>query len=94
KYIAEMLCDRIAASKVYGKENYNQSGPLDFFLRGKGKELMHPTTTRREIGFLLTMLSTDGEEKTLQYIKNHYLKNEPIPESYVELVSAGSPWKD
>ena len=94
KFIAEMLCDRIAASKVYGKDAYNQGGPLDFFLRGKGKEMMHPDTTRREIGFLLLMLAEEGEEKTLDYVKNYYLKGEPIPESYVEPPRYGTPWKD
>lgn len=29
RYIAEMLCDRVAASKIYNGENYRDSYPLD-----------------------------------------------------------------
>lgn len=84
KYIAEMICDRIAACRVYEKEKYSENSPLDFFLRGKGKELMHPETTRKELGFLLLMLAQEGQDKTLKYIKDQYLKGEPVPSSYIE----------
>lgn len=32
KYVIEMFMDRIAASKVYQKENYNDAKPLEYFL--------------------------------------------------------------
>lgn len=94
KYIAEMFCDRIAACRIYEKEAYSEGSPLDFFLRGKGRELMHRDTTRKELGFLLLMLAKEGQEKTLKYIKDQYLKGEPIPESYVEPLYRGGPIRE
>lgn len=81
KYVAEMFCDRVAASRIYGKENYTDASPVQFFYRGRGSMLMHEVT-RREIGYLLTMLSLRGLDETLAYIRNSYLKGEPIPETY------------
>lgn len=83
KYVAEMFCDRVAASRIYQKENYDQSAPLKFFQRGSGKYFMHPET-RRELGFLLTMLSEIGDDATLQYIRQEYLQGADIPSSYQE----------
>ena len=31
KYMLEMICDRIAASKAYKKKNYNNSCPIEYF---------------------------------------------------------------
>lgn len=73
KYVAEMFCDRVAASKIYNKEKYTDSFPLEYFLRGRDKRTIHPKTSE-DIEFLLRMLSEKGEEETFGYIKNEYLK--------------------
>lgn len=46
KYVVEMFCDRIAASKNYNKEKYNDSYPLEYFRKGKARRnhLLHPET--------------------------------------------------
>lgn len=83
KYIAEMVCDRIAASRVYEKAAYTQASAGRFFYRSAGRYLMHDTT-RRELGFLLSYLAVYGEDRALSYIRSSYLKKGEIPESYVE----------
>ena len=83
KYVAEMFCDRIAACKIYEKENYTQESALNFFYRGMGRYFMHPET-RKELGYLLTVLAERGEKEALHYVRTEYLKNAPIPKSYME----------
>ena len=83
RYVAEMFCDRVAASRTYEKDQYTDASPVRFFYRGKGSKLMHGET-RKEIGYLLTMLSLRGLDETLEYIRDHYLKGEPVPDSYIE----------
>lgn len=73
KYVAEMFCDRVAASKIYMKQNYTDRAPLEYFLNGKKKRMIHYETSEL-IERLLTMLAEEGEEKTFKYIKE-LLKN-------------------
>lgn len=68
RYVIEMFCDRVAASKVYMKESYTDSSPLEYFLRGKKKRLIHQETSD-EIEHLLKMLSEKGEKETFSYIR-------------------------
>ena len=69
RYIAEMFCDRVAASKIYRGEKYRDSDPLDYFLSGKErKRPIHPRTEKK-LHFLLKMLAEQGEEKTFAYIR-------------------------
>lgn len=75
KYIAEMIMDRIAASKVYLGENYTDRAPLEYYERGHEQVPMHEYT-RRHLEHLLTMLAEQGEKKTFAYIKKHFLKKE------------------
>ena len=44
KYVVEMFCDRIAASRIYNKEKYKDSDPLDYYIKGLGHYIMHPET--------------------------------------------------
>lgn len=69
KYVIEMFCDRVAASKVYQGRNYNDNHPLEYFLGGKSKRMIHPETSDL-IESLLIMLSEKGEDETFKYIKN------------------------
>ena len=73
KYIAEMLCDRIAASKVYNKENYTDDMPLQYFEQSMDDILMHEDT-KRQIHALLKMNAVFGEDRTFRFIKERYLK--------------------
>ena len=86
RFVAEMYCDRVAACKIYQQEAYTQQSAIRYFCNDGGKILMHPET-RKEIGFLLTMLGEKGEKETAEYIKNFYLKGEEIPDTYREYES-------
>ncbi len=67
-YVAEMFCDRVAASKIYNGENYNQHLSIDYFNKGKARRIIHPETSDL-IESLLVMLSEKGEDHTFKYIK-------------------------
>ncbi len=44
RYVAEMVCDRIAACQTYQKEKYTNASPIEYFLQGSDKQFMHPHT--------------------------------------------------
>lgn len=67
-FLVEMFCDRVAASKIYQKEKYTDSHPLEYFLRAKGTRFIHPETSD-ELERLLTMLRDKGEKETFAHIK-------------------------
>ena len=73
KYVAEMLMDRIAASKVYNGDAYTAHDPLKYYIRGKSHYLMHPDTARQLEG-LLRILDAKGEDELLDYVKHRFLK--------------------
>ena len=74
KYIAEMVMDRISASRNYLGDKYDQHQPLDYYLKGKEKLwFIHPKT-KRDLEGLLRILNDHGEEVLISYIKKVYLK--------------------
>lgn len=68
RYVAEMIMDRIAASKVYKGKAYTDASPLEYYRQGKAHELIHPQTAEA-LEKLLVMLAEEGEEKTFAYIR-------------------------
>lgn len=77
KYLAESICDRIAASKTYNKKTYNQGFPLDYFLNHEQTMIIHEET-KKEMEFLLTYLKDNGQKKLFKYIKYHLKKKIPF----------------
>ena len=73
KYVAEMFCDRVAASRIYNKDKYKDSDPLDYYIKGLGHYIMHPETDEL-LHNPLKMLADKGEEYTFAYIKANVLK--------------------
>ena len=74
KYVAEMVIDRICASKNYQKEKYNDSSALVYYMNGRGAMLVDEETDFLAI-YLLTILSEKGEEYLLRYMKKVLLKH-------------------
>lgn len=72
KYVVEMFCDRVAASKIYQKENYTDSHPLEYFLAGRPYYIMHPEVDKL-LFELLTMLAEQGEDAVFAYIRKNVL---------------------
>ncbi len=73
RYFAEMICDRIAASRTYNKKNYNDGMPLEYHLKSKEQAYMNKETVA-QLEEVLTMLRDRGEAETLKYIKHTILK--------------------
>ena len=69
RYLIEMFCDRVAASKVYQGENYSQEKPLEYLRSGHAKTLMHPETAR-VLEEWLEMLAEKGEDATFAHIRS------------------------
>ena len=68
RYLKEMFCDRVAASKIYQGKNYTDHHPLEYFLRGNARMKMHPDTAD-VLQLWLTMLAEQGERATFAHIK-------------------------
>lgn len=75
KYVVEMFCDRVAASRNYNWGHYTDDIPLNYFLRGKSKYILHPDTEEL-IERLLRMLAENGEDYTIDYIRREVLHND------------------
>ena len=73
KYVVEMFCDRVAASKTYQKEKYTDRSALEYYNQGTGYYVMHEKTAAL-LKELLEMLANEGEDVTFKYIKNVVLK--------------------
>lgn len=73
-FVAEMFCDRVAASKTYLKEKYTNSQPLQYFLNGKNRRIIHPNTSDLLENWL-TILFEQGEDAAFAEIRR-YLKED------------------
>ncbi len=78
KYLVEMVMDRRAACKVYEGERYTDGSALAYFEKSRERVLMNEKT-RRELGYLLTMLKEQGEKTTFRYMRESVLKGKPFP---------------
>ena len=68
RYVAEMFCDRVAASKIYLGEQYSNDAPLAYFLRGKPGRMIHPDTSD-QLERLLTILAQEGEDAAFSAVR-------------------------
>lgn len=73
-YVVEMVCDRIAASKTYKKDQYTNTSALEYFINSYDHVLMH-ANTKALTKHLLAYLSEHGEQETIHYIRTKILKN-------------------
>lgn len=67
-YVAEMFCDRVAASMIYLGDKYTDASPLDYYLAHQKSTVIDPNS-EREILYLLRELKDKGLETTLADIK-------------------------
>lgn len=74
KYFAEMICDRIAASKVYKKKDYDDGYPLEYFETRTDKQGMNEKTCN-DLRYFLTMLKEHGENYTFAQLKKFVKDN-------------------
>ena len=72
KYVVEMFCDRVAASKNYRGKDYKDSDAYDYYMKSKSHYIIHPETAAL-LEKMLKYLKDNGETKTLKYIKKRIL---------------------
>ena len=68
RYVAEMFCDRIAASRVYLGNAYTDAAPYNYYVNSKGAIMIHPDTGR-ELEKILLVLRDEGEDAAFAYVR-------------------------
>ena len=68
RYVLEMFCDRIAASRVYNRDTYTDEMPYQYFMRGRSFTTIHPETGAF-LEKLLRLLARYGEERTFRFLR-------------------------
>lgn len=76
KYVAEMICDKVAAGIAYSKGNWTNDLELNYYLKERNKIKINKKIDNLLIEFL-TKLSKEGIENTFkkQYVKELYKKH-------------------
>ena len=76
RYVAEMIFDRVSASRIYQGDAYTDGSALAYYLAGRSATdpFIHEET-RRDLERLLRMWAEQGEEATIAYIRHVYLKH-------------------
>ena len=70
RYIAEMFCDRVGASKTYLGDKYTDRSPLEYALsKTEGDELFMSAHTRETLLGWLTDLAEHGEDYVCREIR-------------------------
>lgn len=71
-YVLEMLCDRVAACKIYQKDKYTQASAYDYFMNGTDRLYINQETSKL-LETILLMVKQKGEEYTFTYLKHNKL---------------------
>ncbi len=71
RYFVEMICDRIAASKIYMGENYTDASPLNYFesRHTTGAQILIHPKTEAHLHWVLKLLAEKGEKRTFRYLR-------------------------
>ena len=78
RYLGEMICDRVAACRIYLKKDYTQRSALEYFQRRTDVSYMHPETAEK-LEYFLTLIAEEGEEAAFRKLKA-YIKTESARE--------------
>lgn len=70
QFFVEMVCDRIAACKIYLKDGYTDRSALDYFENKTDKKGMNRETCER-LRYYLTLLAEKGEKETFKALKSY-----------------------
>lgn len=73
RYVVEMFCDRMAASKIYRGAAYRDSDPYDYYQRSLSHYLIHPETAQL-LESMLYKLKTEGEDSAFLFARAMLLK--------------------
>lgn len=70
KYFGEMICDRVAASRIYLGKNYTNRSALEYFERRTDVGYMHPETAEK-LRYFLTLIAEKGERAAFAELKRY-----------------------
>ncbi len=74
KYLGEMICDRVAACRIYLKDKYTPRSALEYFERRTDVAYMHEDTAA-DLRFFLVLIAEKGEELAFKELKT-YIKEQ------------------
>ena len=69
RYVKEMFCDRLAASKIYRGSSYTEDYPLEYFYKERDARFMNPDTAALLEDWLM-ILKKDGEDAVFRHIRS------------------------
>ena len=70
KYFGEMICDRVAASRIYLGKNYTNRSALEYFERRTDVGYMHPETAEK-LRYFLALIAEKGERAAFAELKSY-----------------------
>lgn len=73
RYVVEMFCDRMAASKTYLGSKYSDSAPYDYYIASRKHYIMDPDSMLI-LEKMLKELADNGETAAFAYIRTEILK--------------------
>lgn len=73
RFVAEMFCDRLAASRTYRKEQFTNADPYLFFERSRKYAMIHKSSEKL-LECMVTKLKDEGEDAAFSYIKHDILR--------------------
>ena len=68
RFVAEMVCDRIAACQTYQKEKYTDASALNYYLQGTDRHYLHPETAA-QLESYLTWVRDEGIDRAFARIR-------------------------
>ena len=71
-YVAEMFCDRLAASRVYRGKEFRPEDPWKFFQRSRTHTILNDKTADL-LESMLVKLKDEGEDAAFAYIRHDIL---------------------
>lgn len=71
-YVAEMFCDRLAASRTYHPDTYCDADPYRYFLRTKEHAILNKKTSDL-LESMVRKLKDEGEDAAFDYIRHDVL---------------------
>lgn len=73
RYLAESVCDRVAACRTYQKDQYTQESALKYFLEKPERLSMHPDTAA-EMERILRDIAENGEDAAFAHLREELKK--------------------
>ncbi len=84
-FLVEMVCDRVAACRVYQKEKYTKASALEYYLSRNDRLYMHPKTAE-SLEAILKDISVRGEDAVFADLKkqmSEYRKQQKRKQKHV-----------